>query len=176
MIEPVSKDKCLPEILALFPDLIAHRHDIHQHPDCGFETQRTIGKIKEFLEKHNVSSKDMDDATCPGSLFVEIKGNLPGKTIGFRADIDALKMKDKSEKEWTSKIDGHAHACGHDGHQTWLMGAAAYMAEHRDFPGTLVCLFQGAEETGKGAETSSNPASWISTTFKKCMLRTTNPS
>ena len=56
MIEPVSKDKCLPEILALFPDLIAHRHDIHQHPDCGFETQRTIGKIKEFLEKHNVSS------------------------------------------------------------------------------------------------------------------------
>lgn len=94
----------------------------------------------------------MDDATCPGSLFVEIKGNLPGKTIGFRADIDALKMKDKSEKEWTSKIDGHAHACGHDGHQTWLMGAAAYMAEHRDFPGTLVCLFQGAEETGKGAE------------------------
>jgi len=68
MIEPVSKDKCLPEILALFPDLIAHRHDIHQHPDCGFETQRTIGKIKEFLEKHNVSSKDMDDATCPGSL------------------------------------------------------------------------------------------------------------
>lgn len=152
MIEPVSKDKCLPEILALFPDLIAHRHDIHQHPDCGFETQRTIGKIKEFLEKHNVSSKDMDDATCPGSLFVEIKGNLPGKTIGFRADIDALKMKDNSEKEWTSKIDGHAHACGHDGHQTWLMGAAAYMAEHRDFPGTLVCLFQGAEETGKGAE------------------------
>lgn len=98
MIEPVSKDKCLPEILALFPDLIAHRHDIHQHPDCGFETQRTIGKIKEFLEKHNVSSKDMDDATCPGSLFVEIKGNLPGKTIGFRADIDALKMKDKAKK------------------------------------------------------------------------------
>ena len=152
MIEAVSKDKCLPEILALFPDLVAHRHDIHQHPDCGFETQRTIGKIKEFLEKHNVSPKDMDDASCPGSLFVEIKGNLPGKTIGFRADIDALKMKDKSEKEWSSKIEGHAHACGHDGHQTWLMGAAAYMAEHRDFPGTLVCLFQGAEETGKGAE------------------------
>lgn len=44
MIEAVSKDKCLPEILALFPDLVAHRHDIHQHPDCGFETQRTIGK------------------------------------------------------------------------------------------------------------------------------------
>ena len=122
MIEAVSKDKCLPEILALFPDLVAHRHDIHQHPDCGFETQRTIGKIKEFLEKHNVSPKDMDDASCPGSLFVEIKGNLPGKTIGFRADIDALKMKDKSEKEWSSKIEGHAHACGHDGHQTWLMG------------------------------------------------------
>lgn len=151
-MNPFPKISAFRRFLPFSLDLIAHRHDIHQHPDCGFETQRTIGKIKEFLEKHNVSSKDMDDATCPGSLFVEIKGNLPGKTIGFRADIDALKMKDKSEKEWTSKIDGHAHACGHDGHQTWLMGAAAYMAEHRDFPGTLVCLFQGAEETGKGAE------------------------
>lgn len=100
MIEPVAKDKCLPELVALFPELVAHRHDIHQHPDCGFETQRTIGKIKEFLEKHNVPPKDMDDTTCPGSLFVEIKGNLPGKTIGFRADIDALKMKDLSRKEW----------------------------------------------------------------------------
>lgn len=58
MIEPVAKDKCLPELVALFPELVAHRHDIHQHPDCGFETQRTIGKIKEFLEKHNVSPKD----------------------------------------------------------------------------------------------------------------------
>ena len=174
MIEPVSKDKCLPEILALFPDLIAHRHDIHQHPDCGFETQRTIGKIKEFLEKHNVSSKDMDDATCPGSLFVEIKGNLPGKTIGFRADIDALKMKDKSEKEWTSKIDGHAHACGHDGHQTWLMGAAAYMAEHRDLHSSACS--KAPKKPAKALKASSNPASWISTTFKKCMLRTTNPS
>ena len=125
MIEPVAKDKCLPELVALFPELVAHRHDIHQHPDCGFETQRTIGKIKEFLEKHNVPPKDMDDTTCPGSLFVEIKGNLPGKTIGFRADIDALKMKDLSGKEWSSQIDGQAHACGHDGHQTWLMGAAA---------------------------------------------------
>lgn len=46
MIEPVAKDKCLPELVALFPELVAHRHDIHQHPDCGFETQRTIGKIK----------------------------------------------------------------------------------------------------------------------------------
>ena len=152
MIEPVSKDKCLPEILALFPDLIAHRHDIHQHPDCGFETQRTIGKIKEFLEKHNVSSKDMDDATCPGSLFVEIKGNLPGKTIGFRADIDALKMKDKSEKEWTSKIDGHAHACGHDGHTTMGIAVCNWIQENLDqFCGTIKVVFQPAEEGVRGA-------------------------
>ena len=89
MIEPVSKDKCLPEILALFPDLIAHRHDIHQHPDCGFETQRTIGKIKEFLEKHNVSSKDMDDATCPGSLFVNFQ-RFP--TLDAKKLVNAPKM------------------------------------------------------------------------------------
>ena len=152
MIEAVSKDKCLPEILALFPDLVAHRHDIHQHPDCGFETQRTIGKIKEFLEKHNVSPKDMDDASCPGSLFVEIKGNLPGKTIGFRADIDALKMKDKSEKEWSSKIEGHAHACGHDCHAAMLLGAARLLWESREeLAGTVKLLFQAAEEVFVGS-------------------------
>ena len=95
MIEPVSKDKCLPEILALFPDLIAHRHDIHQHPDCGFETQRTIGKIKEFLEKHNVSSKDMDDATCPGSLFVEIKGSS-AKYVIFPSALRRLNFEESS--------------------------------------------------------------------------------
>ncbi len=176
MIEPVAKDKCLPELVALFPELVAHRHDIHQHPDCGFETKRTIEKIKAFLEKHNVSPKDMDDTTCPGSLFVELKGNLPGKTIGFRADIDALRMKDLSGKEWSSQIDGQAHACGHDGHQTWLMGAAAYMAEHRDFPGTLVCVFQGAEEIGKGAKTSCSPVSSTSTKLRKCTVRTMSPS
>lgn len=51
MIEPVAKDKCLPELVALFPELVAHRHDIHQHPDCGFETKRTIEKIKAVLGK-----------------------------------------------------------------------------------------------------------------------------
>lgn len=176
MIEAVSKDKCLPEILALFPDLVAHRHDIHQHPDCGFETQRTIGKIKEFLEKHNVSPKDMDDASCPGSLFVEIKGNLPGKTIGFRADIDALKMKDKSEKEWSSKIEGHAHACGHDGHQTWLLAQPLIWLNTVTSPAHSSACSKAPKKPVKALKASSNPASWISTTFRKCMLPTTNPS
>lgn len=79
MIEAVSKDKCLPEILALFPDLVAHRHDIHQHPDCGFETQRTIGKIKEFLEKHNVSPKDMMTPLAPALCLSKLKATSPAR-------------------------------------------------------------------------------------------------
>ena len=173
MIEPVAKDKCLPELVALFPELVAHRHDIHQHPDCGFETQRTIGKIKEFLEKHNVSPKDMDDTTCPGSLFVEIKGNLPGKTIGFRADIDALKMKDLSGKEWSSQIDGQAHACGHDGHQTWLMGAAAYIEIS---PVRSSVFSRAPKKSVKEPKASCSPVSSTSTKLRKCTVRTMSPS
>ena len=125
------------------------RRYLHQHPELSEQEENTADYICTILEQHHISYR----RNIAGNGIIAVVGNEnSGKCVGIRADIDALKMKDKSEKEWTSKIDGHAHACGHDGHQTWLMGAAAYMAEHRDFPGTLVCLFQGAEETGKGAE------------------------
>lgn len=151
MIQPIAKEKCLPEIVDIFEELVAHRHDIHAHPECGFDTERTIGQIKAFLSKHGVPEKDMDTTTSPGSMFVTIEGNRPGKTVAIRADIDALKMQDKGTQEWRSTVNGKAHACGHDGHQTWLMGTGAYLASHRDFPGRVVLLFQAAEETGKGA-------------------------
>ena len=79
MIEPVSKDKCLPEILALFPDLIAHRHDIHQHPDCGFETQRTIGKIKEFLENTMFPLKTWMTPLVQAPYLSRSKATCPAK-------------------------------------------------------------------------------------------------
>lgn len=176
MIEPVAKDKCLPELVALFPELVAHRHDIHQHPDCGFETQRTIGKIKEFLEKHNVSPKDMDDTTCPGSLFVEIKGNLPGKTIGFRADIDALKMKDLSGKEWSSQIDGRLTPAA-----TTVTRPGSWVRLHTwlniEISPVRSSVFSRApKKSVKEPKASCSPVSSTSTKLRKCTVRTMSPS
>lgn len=156
MSKPVHADKCIPEILDLYEELKAYRHDIHAHPDCGLETQRTVSKIQEILSKHGIPDKDMDAKSVPGSLLVLIEGNKAGKTIALRADIDALKMSDKGGKEYSSVIEGQAHACGHDGHQTWLIGAAIYLAAHRDFAGRILCIFQGGEEISKGADSVVN--------------------
>lgn len=79
MIEPVAKDKCLPELVALFPELVAHRHDIHQHPDCGFETQRTIGKIKEFLENTMFLPKTWMTPLAPALCSSKLKAICPAR-------------------------------------------------------------------------------------------------
>ena len=151
MDNPVRQDVCFPEITAMYDELKEFRRDIHAHPECGFETERTIGKIREFLLSHGVAEKDIDTTTSKGSLFALIEGSEPGKTVALRADIDALKMKDFGGKPWSSQVEGRCHACGHDGHQTWLLGAAAYLAAHRNFAGRVLCVFQAAEETGQGA-------------------------
>lgn len=156
MLEPLAKEKCLPEILDIYEELVSHRRDVHAHPECGFETVETIKKIKEFLLKHGIPSSDIDNKSAPGSLFVSIQGNKPGKTIALRADVDALQMTDQSGKDWSSEIEGHAHACGHDGHQSWMMGTAVYLANHRDFAGRVICLFQAAEEICTGAQSVVN--------------------
>lgn len=80
-----------------------------------------------------------------------IDGTRPGKTVALRADIDALGMDDTSGKRWASCIAGQAHACGHDGHQTWLLGALRHLNANRDFPGRVVGIFQPAEEPCRGA-------------------------
>ena len=80
-----------------------------------------------------------------------MRGNRPGSTVALRGDIDALAMEDLSDNPWKSEIAGRCHACGHDGHCTWLLGALYALAQKRDFPGTVLGIFQPAEETGGGA-------------------------
>ncbi len=81
-----------------------------------------------------------------------IRGNIPGnRTIGFRADMDALPILEETGKPWASKTAGAMHACGHDGHTAMLLGAAKYLAETRNFTGSIAVIFQPAEEGGAGA-------------------------
>lgn len=146
----VLSDKVLPEFATWADELAAIRHEVHKTPELGFDTERTVSRILKLLGEWGVENPD--STTVPGGVIAVIEGERPGATIAFRADIDALPMDDKSGKPWASLIPGHAHACGHDGHQTWLLGTVRYLSLHRDFPGRVVAIFQPAEENVKGAD------------------------
>lgn len=144
------EDRLLPGVAELVPELVEIRHDLHQHPELGFDTERTCGKIVEYLRASHVDS--IDTELVKGCVIAVINGDQPGHTIGVRSDMDALPMKDGCGKPYASMVDGRGHCCGHDGHTTWLLGVARWLASHRDFPGRVVLVFQAAEEPGVGAK------------------------
>lgn len=139
----------LQRIDAFKDDLIAIRRDIHQHPEIGFEEVRTSGIVAEKLAGWGVEVHTNIGKT--GVVGV-LKGARNGsRTIGLRADMDALSMEEATNLAYSSKIPGRFHGCGHDGHTTMLLGAARYLAETRNFAGTAVFIFQPAEEGLGGA-------------------------
>ncbi|PKH03795.1 amidohydrolase [Psychromonas sp. MB-3u-54] len=126
------------------------RRDIHAHPETAYEEHRTAGKIVQLLE-----SFGLDVCTGLGvtGVVATLKGDRPGcRSIGLRADIDALNVQELNDFEHRSHHQGKMHACGHDGHTATLLGAAKYLSENRDFAGTVVFIFQPAEEGEAGAK------------------------
>ena len=146
----VFENQCEKEILNEIDSIIEHRRTVHQNPELGFQTQETVQRIVKFLEQEN--NLELDTKTVKGTVFAFLAGKKDGRTIALRADIDALAMDDQSQNPWKSQIKGHAHACGHDGHQSWLIASARYLARHNDFAGNVLFIFQPAEETTKGAQ------------------------
>ncbi len=138
----------IPEIEAFKGDLVAWRQDFHAHPELGFEEVRTSGIVAEKLESWGIAvTRGIGRTGVVGVL----KGNRPGRTIGLRADMDALPMEELTNLPFASRTPGLFHGCGHDSHTTMLLGAARYLAENRDFAGTAVFIFQPAEEGLGGA-------------------------
>lgn len=144
------QDRLLPGVAELVPELEEIRHDIHAHPELGFETERTVGLICDYHRKSGIV--EIDTELVKGCVIAVIEGSRPGHTIAIRADMDALPMNDGCGKLWASTIAGRGHCCGHDGHTTWLLGAARWLAAHNDFPGRIVLVHQAAEEAGTGAK------------------------
>ncbi|MEP3112531.1 M20 aminoacylase family protein [Nisaea sp.] len=127
------------------------RHDFHMHPELCYEETRTAGIVAEKLRSWGIETHEGVGRT--GVVGV-IKGNGSGTgAIGIRADMDALPMQEVSSPEYKSTVPGKMHACGHDGHTSTLLGAAKYLAETRNFDGTVNLYFQPAEEGGAGART-----------------------
>lgn len=146
----VLSDRVLPDVLGWADELVALRREAHQNPELGFETPKTVERISSHLRAWGLDTVDTE--LVKGGVIAVVNGSTPGKTIALRADIDALPIDDLSGRPWASRTPGRAHACGHDGHQTWALGVGRYFAAHRDFPGRLVLIFQPSEETMTGAE------------------------
>ncbi|TAK41647.1 MAG: amidohydrolase [Betaproteobacteria bacterium] len=136
-------------IAALHGQMTAWRRDIHAHPELGFEENRTsdlvAAKLEEFgLEVHRSIGKT-------GVVGV-LRAGTSDRRIGLRADMDALPIREANSFAHRSTHSGRMHACGHDGHTTMLLGAAKYLAETRNFDGTVHFIFQPAEEGLGGAQ------------------------
>lgn len=128
-------------------ELVALRHTLHQYPEAAFEEVATAAAVEAYLQQCNMD--EIHTGIGQTGIVALIKGQRPGKMIALRADMDALPMQeghDASQVEYCSKIAGRFHGCGHDGHTVMLLGAAKLLGKHRDFAGTLVFIFQCAEE------------------------------
>lgn len=134
----------------LADEVTSWRRDLHAHPEIGFEEERTSAIVAEKLKSFGIETHTGIAKT--GVVGVLHGANGPGRMIGLRADMDALPMPDLKEVEWRSRNANRNHACGHDGHTSMLLGAAKHLAENPNFDGTVVFIFQPAEEGLGGGE------------------------
>ena len=127
------------------------RRELHSMPELQYDVHQTAAFVKAKLEEFGC------DDVVPGIGRTGVVGIIRGRkgdgtTVGLRADMDALPLTEITGKPWASKTPGKMHACGHDGHTAMLLGAAKYLAETRNFPGSVAVIFQPAEEGGAGGE------------------------
>ena len=127
------------------------RQDFHIHPEIGLITPRTSRIIADLLRKYGVD--EVHEGIGGDGVVGVIYGRLPGEaSVGLRADIDALPLKELSDHDHVSQVEGAMHACGHDGHAAALLGAAKKLACERNFGGKVVLVFQPGEEGWSGAK------------------------
>src|SRR5438093_2608003 len=136
----------LKEAIAIEPEIIKIRREIHQKPELAYREQTTAKLVAEQLKALGIQVKQGVGGT--GILGI-LKGPKPGRVVALRADMDALPLDEMAEVEFKSKVKGVMHACGHDTHVAMLLGAAKLLATHRDeLHGTVKFVFQPAEEHG----------------------------
>ncbi|MDE4173986.1 M20 family metallopeptidase [Phaeobacter sp. PT47_59] len=133
-------------------EITAWRRDIHENPEILFETHRTSALVAEKLKEFGCDEIVTGIGRTGVVGVIKGKADTSGKVIGLRADMDALPIHEQTGLEYASKTANAMHACGHDGHTAMLLGAAKYLSETRNFDGTVVVIFQPAEEGGGGGK------------------------
>lgn len=138
-------------IADILPDVVEWRRDLHRHPELLYDLPRTSSLVAARLRDFGLDDV-IEGLAGTGVVGVLHGRNGPGgPAVAFRADMDALPMSETSGRPWASTVSGRMHACGHDGHTAMLLGAACHLAATRAFDGTVVFVFQPAEEGGGGA-------------------------
>ena len=136
-------------IARMHEELTGWRRDIHAHPELGFEENRTAGLVADRLRAFGC---EVHTGIGKTGVVGVLRAGRSKASIGLRADMDALPIQEANSFAHRSKRDGKMHACGHDGHTTMLLGAAKYLAETKNFDGTVNFIFQPAEEGIGGAQ------------------------
>jgi amidohydrolase len=134
-------------IAAFHPEMQAWRQDIHAHPELGYEEHRTSDTVARLLAGWGI---EVHRGIAGTGVVGVLRNGGSARAIGLRADMDALPMPEETGLPYASVNPGRMHACGHDGHTSMLLGAAKYLAETKAFDGTVVFIFQPAEEGGAG--------------------------
>lgn len=137
-------------IADLHDEMTAIRRELHQNPGTAYEEEFASNMVREKLTKWGIA---FEDGIAVTGIVATIEGakNMSGKSIGIRADMDALDIFEAENKPHRSKIDGKMHGCGHDGHTSILLGAAKYLSQNNNFDGRVHLIFQPAEEGEGGA-------------------------
>jgi amidohydrolase len=145
----MSPDRIDSTVARLTPELVALRNTLHQHPELAFEEHETAKAVGAFLGKLKIPFKSGIGKT---GIVAVLEGTKPGRTIGIRADMDALPIHEQTGLAFASKVAGKMHACGHDVHTVIALGVAAALSELRgELKGRVKFIFQPAEETLSGA-------------------------
>jgi amidohydrolase len=132
------------------PEIAAWRRDFHENPELLYDLPRTSGIVAQKLRDFGCDQVVTEVGISGVVGVIRGRQTASGRTIGLRADMDALPIDEATGAPHASKTPGKMHACGHDGHTAMLLGAAQYLAETRNFDGTAVVIFQPAEEGGAG--------------------------
>ena len=140
----------LNRIASYAEEMKGWRRYLHQHPELAFDCHDTAAWITDRLREIGVD--EIHPGIAKTGIVALIRGQGEGPVIGLRADMDALPIEELTGAPYASTVKGKMHACGHDGHVTMLLGAAKYLAETRNFAGTVALLFQPAEEDGGGGQ------------------------
>jgi len=140
-------------ILSYLPEMTEFRHAMHENPEFSGKETATSDRIATLLEQYGY---EVTRHIGGNGIVASLKNGNGRKSIGIRADMDALPIREETDLEYASKNEGVMHACGHDGHTTTLLAAARALATTKNFDGTVHLIFQPAEEIGAGAKAMIN--------------------
>ena len=136
----------------LLPEIVGWRHDFHENPEIMYEVHRTAARVAELCRTFGCDEVVTGIGRTGVVALIRGRGHSSNRVVGLRADMDALPIDEVTGLPYASKTPGAMHACGHDGHTAILLGTAKYLAETRNFDGTVALIFQPAEEGGAGGK------------------------